>query len=125
VGCELVVDRGGESGSEGLGGGAMVNVEDSERVDEGVVVEVVEVGDVVVVVDDVVDDEEGGEEIDVALLEIYPIVSGFAAAVPVAVVVLVSRKEGVQLSNSGWYNVAFADIDAGGVYSGLGFQSKE
>jgi hypothetical protein len=122
VGCELVVDRGGESGSEGLGGGAMVNVEDSERVDEGVVVEV---GDVVVVVDDVVDDEDEGEEIDVALLDIFSVGSGFAAAIPVAVVMLVSRKEGVQLSSRGWYRVALADCDAGGVYSGLGFQSKE
>jgi hypothetical protein len=126
VGCGLDVDGAGESGAEGLGGGAMVDVEisggDDEVVDAwevgGTLDEVVEVTNVDVVIEtDVV--------LGATVLELFPIVSGFAAAVPVAGVVLALRNEGIQLSSRGWYRVAFADLDAGGVYSGLGFQSKE
>jgi hypothetical protein len=110
-----VVDGGaGESGSEGLGGGAMVNVE----VSEGDEVEVDKMDDV----DFTLEDEE--TDIGVVLDVVFGTL-GIAFTVPVAAVILASRNEGIQPSRSGWYNVAFAALDAGGVWSGRGFQSKE
>jgi hypothetical protein len=111
----VVVDGGaGESGSKGLGGGAMVNVEVAEE--DGVE------GDEVDDVDSVLEDEE--TDVGVVLDVVFATL-GIAFTVPVAVVGLESRNEDIQPSRRGWYSVTFADLDAGGVWSGRGFQSKE
>jgi hypothetical protein len=111
-GADVVV--GGEAESEGLGGGAVVDVDT--------------VG-VVEVVNDVdgwdVSDMERVVVLGATILRLFFIDVDIPAAVPVAVVVFAVTKEGVQPSKSGWCKVAFADLDADGMYSGLGFQSNE